>query len=311
MPGAGATRPGSPGWAGPGTRWAPIRPPRRGRPGPREPASAPWSCSSRSAPSAKTTGLRTISGHRSRLSRSQPATRTSGPAATARTCTPATTAAGPVSPVPRSRGAMRTSTSPPPAPGQRRGRNKAVNSPPRLAPAAVTHSQAPPAGGCRPARASTFTFSSATTPTGIAHLRRSPALRGSAVMTVLLLSSWPSGWSRPGGCRAVRLVRRARAGGPGRDRRRRSALGSRPRARPGPGPRPVRALPDLTPPAESSVDAAGPGRKASRTSLAARNTAGAARCGRSAPPAAARDPRRRPARRLSVPPGRAGRRRPW
>ena len=109
---------------------------------------APWSWSSRSAPSAKTTGLRTISGHRCRLSRSQPATRIRDPAATARTCTPATTAGGPLSPVPR--GAMRTSTSPPLALGQRRGRNKAVNSPSRLASAAVTHSQAPRPGAAAP-----------------------------------------------------------------------------------------------------------------------------------------------------------------
>ena len=47
---------------------------------------------------------------------------------------------------------------------------------------------------------------------------------------------------------------------------------------------------DLTRRAESSVDAAGPGRKASRTSRSARKTAFVARYGRSAPSAAARDP---------------------
>ena len=197
---------------------------------PRGPTSAPWSWSSRSAPSANTTGLRTISGHRSRLSRSQPATRTSDPAATARTCTPATAAAGPVS----SRGAMRTSTSPPQATGRRRGRNTAVNSPPRLAPAAVTHSQAPPAGGCRPARASTSTSSSATSPSGTAHPWGSPALRGAAIKTVSPLSNWQSGWPRPGGRRTVRTVSRARSGGPGRNRRPRSALCSRRPVKPEP-----------------------------------------------------------------------------
>jgi len=191
---------------------------------------------------------------------------------------------------------MRTSTSPPPAFGRRRGRNKAVNSPPRLASAAVTCSQAPPAGGCRPARASTSTSSSATSPSGIAHPRGSPALRGVAVMIVLVLSNWQSGWPSPGGRRAVRAVPRARPGGPRRDRRPRSALCSRRPVKPAPACWRLRARPDLTRRAESSVDTAGPGRKASQAGRSARNTAFVARCGRSAPPAAARDPGRpRPA----------------
>ena len=81
------------------------------------------------------------------------------PAATARTCT---RAAGP-GPCPSAwpaPGAMRSSTSPPHARGLVRGRNKAVNSPPRLAPATVTRSHAPPAGGRCPARDSTSTSSS-------------------------------------------------------------------------------------------------------------------------------------------------------
>ena len=49
---------------------------------------------------------------------------------------------------------------------------------------------------------------------------------------------------------------------------------------------------DLTPPGELSVDAADPGRQASRASRPPRGTAVVARCGRSVPSAAARDPRR-------------------
>ena len=84
----------------------------------------------------------------------------------------------------------------------------------------------------------------------------------------------------------------------------------------------LHARPDLTRRAESSVDAAGPGRKASRTSRSARKTAFVARYGRSAPSAAARDPRRprhpRPARRPKPRPARRRHgdqqqpaRRPW
>jgi hypothetical protein len=170
--------------------------------------------------------------------------------------------------------------------------------------------------GCRPGRASTSTSSSATSPSGIAHPWGSPALRGAAVMTVLLLSHWQSGRSRPGSRRAVRAVPCARPGGPGRGRRPRSAPGSRPAVKPEPVCWRLRARLDLTRRAESRVDAAGPGRKASRTSRPARITACVARCGRSAPPAAARDPRRlrhsQPAQRRSVPPRvRGARRRPW
>jgi hypothetical protein len=49
--------------------------------------------------------------------------------------------------------------------------------------------------------------------------------------------------------------------------------------------------PDLTRRTQSSVDASGPGRKASRTGPLARSAAFSARRGRSAPPAAVRDPR--------------------
>jgi hypothetical protein len=115
-------------------------------------------------------------------------------------------------------------------------------------------------------------------------------------MTVLLLANWQSGWPRPGGRRAARTVPRARSGGPGRDRRPRSALCSRPLVKPEAACWRLRARLDLTRRAESSVDTAGPGRKASRTGRSARKTAFVARCGRSAPPAAARDPGRpRPA----------------
>ena len=154
-----------------------------------------------------------------------------------------------------------------------------------------------PAGGCRPARASTSTSSSATSPSGIAHPRGSPALRGVAVMTV---SSCRTG-SLAGPAR-VAAGRphgpRARPGGPGRDRRPRSALCSRRPVKPEPACWRLRARPDLTRRAESSVDTAGPGRKASRAGRSARNTAFVARCGRSAPPAAARDPAA-----LAPPPG--------
>ena len=140
----------------------------------RAPTSAPCSCSSFRAPMAKAAVARTASGHRSRLRWSQPATWISDPATTACTCT---RAAGPgqCSSAWLVPGAMRSRTSPPHARGLVRGRNKAVNSPPRLASATVTHSQAPPAGGRCPARDSTSTSSSATSSAGISH----PGVSGS------------------------------------------------------------------------------------------------------------------------------------
>jgi hypothetical protein len=122
-----------------------------------------------------------------------------------------------------------------------------------------------------------------------------------------VLAAWlvPPGWLPSRLARPARTGRQAAAG-----RWRRSALCSRRRGEPALIPWPARPMRDLTPHAESSVDAAGPGRKASRTSLPACTTASVARCGRSAPPAAAREPRRpRPARRLSVPPAATARRR--
>jgi len=99
----------------------------------------------------------------------------------------------------------------------------------------------------------------------------------------------------------------ARPGGPGRVRRPRSAPRFRPAVKPEPACWRLCARPDLTRHAESSVDASGPGRKANRTGRSARKTAFVARCGRSAPPAAARDPRRpHPAAG-----GRGGGQRPW
>ena len=181
-----------------------------------------------------------------------------------------------------------TSTSPPQASGRYLDRNKPVSSAPRCGSAAVTHSQAPPSGTGCPARDSTSTSSSPTS---------------SPVSPI------------PGYCRKVLpscASSCCRTDGPPPPvpggRQRRSTLDSRPPVKPARPPRPSAGRPDraarawrgpvaadLTRRAESSVDAAGPGRQASRTSRPARGTAFVARC-RSAPSTAARDPRRpRPA----------------
>jgi hypothetical protein len=247
--------------------------------------SAPCCSSSVSAPIAKVTVPRTVSGHGSGSAGSQPAMRTKDPATTAQTCTFDDGLPLPGSPA----GLACISTSPPEAAGQCAGRNKAVNSPPRRGSAAVTCGYAPAAEAGRPARDSTPAFSSRAPSAGISHPGELPEPEGSGVMPMLLLPYGQSAVPRPGS----RPRRPALFSGP-RARPRRSRRAARPdwpAAAARTWRRPVTA--DLTPRGELSVDAAGPGRKASRTSRPARSTTSAARGGRPAPPAAARDPRRR------------------
>jgi len=134
-------------------------------------------------------------------------------------------------------GAMRSSTSPPFARGLVRGRNTAVNSPPGLASATVTHSQAPPAGGRRPARDSTSTSSSATSSAGISHPGASglaatgPAPSGAVIMARRVRASGRHG--AHGGQRAARLRCRNQAACP-RLVQRHGHRGRAPGARSGP-----------------------------------------------------------------------------
>ena len=158
--------------------------------------SAPCSCSSRSTPTANTAVARTRSGQPSRSSRSQPATKISDPAATAQTRTRADgTGHCSTSPSPLP-GAMWSSTSPPLARALVRGKNKAVNSPPRLASAVVTHSHAPSSGGRCPASYSTSTSSSRASSAGLSHpARLQPAASGVERSMISLLTSyrWETG----------------------------------------------------------------------------------------------------------------------
>ena len=297
-PEPGATRPGSPGWAATGTRPAPTRPPRSRRPAARAETSAPCSSSSVSAPIAKMTVSRTTSGHTSRPAGSQPATRTRDPATTAQTCTLAAVVPLPGSPAGR-RARARPRRRPPGGARQEQGGELAA--PPGLGggdpqPRAAGRDRLPGQG-----QHVHVLISHAIV--RYPHAGEPPEPEGTAVMINLLLSYGQSAGPVPG---AGRDDRRS---SPGR------ASSQRRPPRPGPPGRPAAAArtwrragaADLTRRAESSVDAAGPGRKASRTGRPARNTAFVARCGRSAPPAAARDPRRpRPAAG-----GRGEERRPW
>ena len=274
----------------------------------RGPTSAPWSWSSRSAPSANTTGVRTISGHASRLTGSQPAIRTSDPAATAqpRPTSVLATARLPGVPGGVPRGAIRTSTSPPQAAGRsRQEQGGELPAPPCLG--CGNPQPGAPGRGLPPGQGEHVrVFIRHVTvrdrpPLGIAGIARS-CRHDCSPPVGLAVGLVPPRWLP-----AVRAVPCARSGGPGGtagdDRRAAPARPSSLNRAPGA----ACALPDLTSRPESSVDAPGPGRKASRTGRPARETAFVARCGRSAPSAAARDPRRpRPAAG-----GRGGERRPW